>query len=550
MTKPGDKTFVSSNYFSVLGVTPARGRYFLPAEEKPGTETVGVLSHSTWLRLGADPDAVGKLIFVNGFPCRIVGITPKRFSGPTLLGVPDIWLPQGGYANMLSEEDHRKIAENPRLRSYLSNPRSLCPIGRLKNGLSLSSAQDRFKPLEAPLLGLFPYLDDKHKHLSLQSVPRLGLDRPEMDIVLTYINAIVLGAGFALLCVTCLNLANMYIVQGEYRHREIAVRSALGGSRMRIIRQLLVEAMLLALLGSVLGLILTYWGMTLLNGLVERPMGFQGIRFALDANVLISAAVFCLAATLLSGLWPAIRLSKHNIMASLKKAHGELSQTSAKTGRIMLPTLSTVGQIAVSAALIIPAVLFTHSAVRAIFATPGYSPEGKMIVDIDFRVEGNTQIKRQQLCRQLVDHMHSVPGIRSAGLSTTMPFSGTFSLSNVALTDAETLTKRYDPADGIPCIRQCITGDYFQAVGLPLLQGRSFTLTESTEGSKVVIVDEYLAHKLRPDGNVLGCLLSGPGGVDEIVGIVPSVRHFVLSNQAESHAYYPLSDPQRACLVV
>jgi hypothetical protein len=237
-------------------------------------------------------------------------------------------------------------------------------------------------------------------------------------------------------------------------------------------------------------------------------------------------------------------------VSNLKKAHGELSQASVKTGRIMMPSLSTAGQIALSAALIIPAVLFTNSAFRAMFSTPGYNPEGKLIVDIDFRIKGNARVNRQQLCRELIDHMHSVPGVRSAGLSTAMPFSDTFNKSNVVLTDAETLTKRYNPADGIPCLRQWISGDYLQSVGLPLLQGRYFKLTEYTEGSKAVIIDEYLAHKLRPDGNVLGCFLRGAGGVDEIVGIVPSVRHFVLSGQAESHAYYPLSNPESACLVV
>jgi predicted permease len=552
MTRPGSKTFVSSNYFSVLGLTPARGRYFLPAEETRGTETVGVLSHGTWLRLGADPNVVGKTVFVNGFPCRIVGITPRGFSGPTLLNGPDVWLPLGAYANMLSEEDQQEVAENPRMRSFLTYPRLLHSIGRLKPELSLSAAQAGFKSMEAPMLELIPdsSMRNEFKHWSLQPVPRFNLYRPEMDLVLPVINAIVLGAGFALLCVTCLNLANMYVVQGEYRHREIAVRSALGGSRLRIIQQLLVEALLLALLGSALGLVLTYWGMTLLNGLVERPTVLQGIQFALDANVLLGAAGFCLAATLLSGLWPAIRLSKHNIMSNLKTAQGGLSQASAKTGRIMLPSLSTAGQIALSAALVIPAVLFTNSAFRAIFATPGYNPEGKLIVDIDLRIEGNTQANRQQLCRQLVDHMHSLPEVRSAGLSTAIPFSGNYNQGNVALTDAQTPTKRYNPADGVPCIQQWIAGDYLQAVGLPLLQGRYFTPNESIEERRVAVVDEHIAHELRPDGNVLGCLLRRGSYVYEIVGIVPSVRHFLLSSQVEGHVYYPLDDPKGACLIV
>ncbi len=552
MTRPADRMFVSSNYFSVLGVAPARERYFLPVEEKPGTETIGVLSHGTWLRLGADPDAVGKFLFLNGFPCRVVGITPKGFSGPTLLGGTDIWLPLGAYANMLSEEKRQQSAENPRMRSYLSYPSLLYSMGRLKSELSLSAADARFKSMEAPLLEL---IDDasmrgQFKHWSLQPVPRFILYRPNMDLTLRYVSAIVLGAGFALLCVTCLNLANMYVVQGEYRHREIAVRAALGGSRLRIVRQLLVEALLLALLGGALGLVLTYWGMTLLKGLVERPTALQGLQFVLDANVLVGAVGFCLAATLLSGLWPALCLSKRNLMSHLKTAQGGLSQASAKTGRIMLPSLSTAGQIALSAALIIPATLFTHSALRALGATPGYSPEGKLVVDIDFRIEGNAQVKRQQLCRQLVDQIQSLPQVQSAGLSTSLPFSGVLGGPSVALTDTWTPTRGYNPADGVPCTAHSVAGDYLQAVGLPLLQGRYFTPTESTEGAKVVIVDEQLARKLRPDGNVLGRLLRTYGEVREIVGIVPSVRHNVLASQVESHAYFPLDDPQRASLVI
>jgi predicted permease len=553
LTRPAGRMFVSSNYFSVLGVAPARGRYFLPVEEKSGTETIGVLSHGTWLRLGADPNAVGKLLLVNGFPCRIVGITPKGFSGPTLLGGTDIWLPLGAYANMLSEEERQKSAEDPRMRSFLGYPHLLYSIGRLKPELSLAAADARFKSMEAPMLEL---LDDasmrgEFNHWSLQPVPRFNLYRPEMDFVLSYVSAIILGAGFALLCVTCLNLANMYIVQGEYRHREIAVRAALGGSRLRIVRQLLAEALLLALLGGALGLVLTYWGMTLLKGLVERPTPLQGLQFTLDANVLLGAAGFCLAATLLSGLWPALCLSKHNIMSHLKTAQGGLAQASAQTGRTMLPSLSTAGQIALSAALIIPATLFTHSAFRALWATPGYSPEGKLVVDVDFRMEGNAQVKRQQLCRQLVDQIQSLPQVQSVGLSNFMPFSGVvFSGWRVALTEAGTPTRGHNPADGVPCMPQDVAGGYFQAVGLPLLQGRYFTLIESTEGSKVVIVDEQLARKLRPDGNVLGCLLRTGDEVREIVGIVPSVRQDVLSSQVVSHAYLPLSDPQRASLVI
>ena len=553
ITRPGRQTFVSSNYFSVLGVKPARGRDFLAIEETPGTDTVGILSHRAWLRLGANPNALGKLVSINGFPCRIVGITPKGFSGPTLLGGPDIWLPLGAYANMLSEAHQQLIAENPKMRSYFNYPPYLDLIGRLKSGLLLSTAQTHFRSMAAPLLELFPsFMQKTNKHWLLQPVPRFSLSTSDSRFALPYVYVLIMGAGLALLCITCLNLANMTIVQGESRHREIAVRTALGGSRMRIVRQLLVEALLLVLLGGALGLILAIWGMALLNSAIARPTALQGIQFALDANVLLAALGSCLVAILLSGLWPAIRSSKHNIMSNLKKGQGGLSHAPAKTGRIRLSDLSVAGQIALSVVLLIGAALFTHSAFRAKFLTPGYSFDGKLAVDIDFRVEGNKQVNRQQLCRRLVDHMHSLPEVRAAGLSTGIPFAETYSGANVALTDAQSEARPRNPADGIDCTKQSVTGDYFQAVGLPLLKGRYFTLAECTDESKVVIVDEHLAFQLRPDGNVLGSLLKEHKvkGYREIVGVVPNVRHHVFKSQIESHVYHPLSDPQAVNLIL
>ncbi|MBN2595007.1 MAG: ABC transporter permease [Sedimentisphaerales bacterium] len=553
ITRPGRQLFVSSNYFSVLGVTPDRGRDFLAIEETPGTNMVGVLSHRAWLRLGADPNAIGKFVYINGFPCHIVGITPEGFSGPTLLEETDVWLSLGSYANMLSGTQRQLIAKDPRMRDYFNYPHFLNLIGRLKSDLTLSTAQAHFRSMAGPLMELFPdFMQKRNKHWFLQPLPRFILSEPDSRFALPYVYALIIGAGLALLCITCLNLANMHIVQGEYRHREIAIRTAMGGSRMRIVQQLLIEALLLVLIGGALGLILAFWGMTLLNGSVARPAALQSIQFVLDANVLLAALISCLVATLLSGLWPSIHSSRHDIMSNLKKSQGGLSNLTTKGGRVRLSGLSVAGQIGLSVVLLIGATLFTRSALKAIFVTPGYSFDGKLVVDIDFRVEGNKQAERQQLCQQLVKHMQTLPEVRAAGFSTGIPFGDTLSEAIVNLMDAGSGTKLLNPADGISCTRQNVAGGYFQAVGLPLLQGRNFTLAECIDESKVAIVDEHLAFQLRPDGNVLGCLLKQfkTEGYREIVGIVPNVRHHVIKNEVESHVYHPLSDPQAVSLIL
>jgi len=553
LSTPGRKTFVTSNYFSVLGVRPAQGREFYANEEVPGTATVGILSHRTWRRLGADPQIIGKEIYVSGFPCRIVGIMPKGFSGPTLLFGPDIWLPLGAYSNMLSEIRRERIALKPGLEKLYRYPTWLIPVGRLKPGLTASSAQVRFRALSRPLIKLFHPSDRARNSVWwLLPLPRFSLDIKDSDVRLPFFITLLIVAGLALLGIACLNLANMYLVQGASRQREIAIRTALGASRMRIVRQLLIEALLMALLGGIVGLLIAYWGMTLLNNSVIRRVALlQNMTFGFDLNVLLASLVFCLIATLLFGLRPALRLSKRDIMSDLRELHGGLYRSSTKTRRILPPGLSVAGQIALSAVLLMGAALFTHSAFRAAYLTPGYSFAGKLVVDIDFQVQGHTKIMREQLSQKLLDHMRSLPEIRAAGLCTHIPFGNIYTFHHAALADGKADSTTYasvaSTLSGVFCYRQNMAGDYLQAVGLPLLQGRYFTAAEVANESKVAIISEHLAHRLRPDGNVLGCLLRGG---HEIVGVVLNSRHRVYGNQTDSFVYFPVSTPKTVYLIL
>lgn len=553
LATPGRKTFVTSNYFSVLGLKPAQGREFYPSEETPGTATVGILSHRTWRRLGADPQIIGKVVYVSGFPCRIVGIMPEGFSGPTLLFGPDIWLPLGAYSNMLSERSREMIASKPGLKKFYRYPFWLIPIGRLKPGLNLSSAQTHFKAMSRPLLKLFHPADRaRNSNWLLQPLPRFAIDIKDSDVRLPFFVVLLMVAGLALLGIACLNLANMYLVHGASRHREIAIRTALGSRRTRIVRQLLIEALLMALLGGIVGLLIAYWGMTLLNKLVmSRVVLLQNMMVGFDMNVLLASLVFCLIATLLFGLRPALRLSKRDFMSNLRELHGGLCQSSTKARRILPSGLSVAGQIALSAVLLMGAALFTHSAFRAAYLTPGYSFDGKLVVDIDFRVEGHTKLMRGQLSRKLLDHMRTLPEIQAAGLCTHIPFGFVYTYYHAAIVDDEvdsiSFTSIASTLSGIFSYRQHIAGDYLQAVGLPLLKGRYFTAAEVASEAKVAIISEHLAHKLRPDGNVLGCLLRGG---HEIVGVVPNSRHRIYGNQIHSFVYFPLSEPQTVYLTL
>jgi len=553
LSTPGRKTFVTSNYFSLLGVTPVQGRDFYPNEETPGTVMVGILSHQTWQRLGADPQIIGKVVYVSGFPCRVVGIMPKGFSGPTLLFGPDIWLPLGAYSNMLSEKQRERIAKKPGLKQLIRYPIWLVPVGRLKSGLTASSAQVHFRALSRPLLKLFHPADrTRNSNWWLVSLPRFSLDIEDSDMKLPFFISLLMVAGLAIMGIACLNLANMYLLQGAARHREIAVRTALGSSRARIVRQLLIEALSMALLGGIVGLLIAFWGMTFLNkSVVSRVALLQNMTLGFDMSVLLASLVFCLISTLLFGLRPAMRLSKRDFMSDLRELYGGLCQSSTKTHRILPSGLSVAGQIALSVVLLMGAALFTHSALRAAYLTPGYNFDGKLVVDIDFRTEGYTKLMRVQLSQKLLDHMHALPEVQAAGLCTNIPFGHTYTFCYAALTDGEadstTDASIASTQSGIFSYTHTIAGDYLQAVGLPLLQGRYFTAAEAANESKVAIISEDLAHRLRPDGNVLGCLLKWG---HEIVGVVPNSRHRIYANKTDSFVYFPISNPEAMYLIL
>jgi predicted permease len=265
------------------------------------------------------------------------------------------------------------------------------------------------------------------------------------------------------------------------------------------------------------------------------------MRAGFDLNVFVATVTFTTIAALLSGLWPAVRLSRRCVAADLKEVRGGMFRSSCRTGRMVPAGLSVAGQIALSVVLVLGASLFTHSAVRAAYVTPGYSFDGKLLVSMDLDGTRLGDAERPQLCQRLIDRVSALPGVQTSGLSSVIPFGDFHGIDYVALVgqetpddddDFETMTRR-----GKKVLAQAVAGDYFQSVGLPLLQGRYFTPLECATGAPVVIVDEILARQLRPYGDVLGRLVSGSR---EIVGIVPSVRQGVLKKDKEPYIYRPL----------
>lgn len=504
--------YVSVNYFSILGVTPVLGRGFLPEEEQPGCAPVVVLSHRYWQCLGGNPKLVGEFVTINDIACQIVGVAPNGFTGVTF-GGPELWLSMGSYWTV---DKHAR--KKPSVR-----PSSLELVGRLKPEMTMAQAQAQLQTLFSQFK---PEIIDQFKsgraafHLRATGRFHTPGDSEEDLRKKAFFSLALMSVAAIILVIACLNLANMLIVQGSARHREIAVRLAIGGGRWRIIRQLLIESLLLALLGGGLGVLLAGLGMHIVNAwIAARGMSLQ---VGLNVRVMLSTLGLCLIATGLFGLKPALRLSKRDIAGEMKASgtRGVLGiRRRKRTG------FSVVSQIALAVALVLSATLLTRSALEKARSHPNFCLDDKIVIDIDARAAGYDQAQGVQAYRALVDHLAALPEVKAVGTSNRGFFGGGGTL----------LVGEYQPGSGekkssAATIRNAVTipigRDYFRAMEIPLLQGRFFEPRDRLPNAEeVVIIDRSLAQRLRPDGKALGCLIQL--GFPEFPVMLPEFRRVV-----------------------
>ena len=311
---------VSSDYFAVLGVTPLRGRVFLPEEETPGRDAhVAIVSYSYWARHNLDPSILGSQILINGRSCTVVGILPQTFTGTMMVFSPEVWMPLSAYdsiANNFATEKSKPLASR--------DGEHLLLIGRFKPGMAAMTAEAALKTLAANLEKAFP-VEQKDQTFTTAPVSRFSIsDDPPDDSEMAAIAPLLMGMAAIVLLVACLNLANMLLARGTARRKEIALRLALGGSRWRIVRQLLTEGLLLALLGGVGGLMLGVWCSGLLARSLTSLMPLDVVwNGGPSLPVLAVTFGFCLLGTVCFALGPAMKLSRSSVIEDLKEHAGE-----------------------------------------------------------------------------------------------------------------------------------------------------------------------------------------------------------------------------------
>ena len=567
-TRRAFSAVVTSNYFSVLGVPLARGRAFLPEEETPGHNApVAIVSYRYWHKHDLDPSVLGSQLLINGRSFTIVGIAPKGFVGTMQILSPEVWLPMSVYDQVANDfESDNKTTISDRKGTDVRI------MGRLKPGTTGAAAKPALEGLAANLEKAYP-VEQKDQTFLIAPVSRNSLSNdPTHDGGIKVIAPLLLGMAVVVLLVACLNLANMLLARGTARRKEIAIRLALGGSRWRIVRQLLIEGFALAMLGGVGGLILGLWSSDLLVGSMRSLMPLDIVWLTGPSPAILAATFgFCLLGTLMFALGPALKISRSAVVTDLKEHAGE--DVVRRRWKFLPRNPLVVVQIAFSLALITAAALFIRGAGKAASVDTGLKPGASYILEVDASLAGYEPKRAQELYRNLNERLAALPGVEHASISSVVPF-GMFELSRKiqraglqVAADAKPATAAEGLAFEVPW--NSVGADYFSTVGLSVVRGRVFTEAEATQpGPKVAIIDDVLAKKLWPDGDALGqriqyANLNAPSAQDggrahfgssanlseaekqeetiEIIGIVPATRHALFEKEASGGIYLPFA---------
>lgn len=549
-------TFLTSeNFFSLMGVEPFRGRFYNAEECRPNANLpVVVASYGFWKRMGGRPDFVGSTLQVNGQAFTVIGIAPENFSGISALIAPDIWLPLGIYSQMSSAfSDSADLQDLAQPKNYALNV-----VARLRPGLTIESAKPRLPVLAQRLTEIQPAdVSGGARELQIQKPSRFSISTtPEDDGPVTVIGALLMGMAAAVLLIASLNLANMLLARGAVRAREIAVRLSLGATRWRIVRQLLSEGLLLALAGGVIGLLLSLWG----NGLLLRSLGglFTSMSFSIvvnmkpDVAVLVVTFLFCLAATLLFSLGPALKASKADLVSDLKQQAGEPAHI-GRFNRFFAPRhLLVMAQISLSLMLLFSAGLFVRGALAAGGVALGFEPAGGIVTEMDFTLGKTDRVQAKRLIFAAIDRVRALPGVRAAGVGTMIPY-GNFTNGRRVMPANQAPATKADPNapdPGASGLYTAVTPGYFESIGVHLLRGRDFTMNEAEnkDSPRVAIIDEKMAAKLFPDSDALGQRIrytqppsDGSPAEMEVVGIVNSHRHEVQNDGMQRRIFVPFA---------
>jgi predicted permease len=542
----------SENFFTLMGVQPFRGRFYSAEESRPNANVpVVVASYGFWKRMGGHNDFVGSTLQINGQPYTVIGITPEGFSGASALIAPDIWLPLGVHAQLGSAfSDSETLHDLAQSKNYALNL-----VGRMRSGLTIDAAKARLPVLSQRFNAMQASDSEFARELQIQKPSRFSLSTsPEDDGPITLIGTLLMCMAAAVLLIACLNLANMLLARGTARAKEIALRLALGASRWRIVRQLLCEGLLLAVCGGAVGLILSVWCNTLLlhslAGLLNNVNFSFVIDLTPDAGVLAVTFLFCLIATVLFSLGPALKATKADLVNDLKQQVGEPARI-GRFSRFFAPRhISVMAQIALSLMLLFAAGLFFRGALKAAGLNPGFVAAGDLVTEMDFTLVKKEPADARRLIFNIAQRARELPGVRAVGVGTMLPYGNFTNTRRIMSTRAKLSTDPKAPDPGAGALYTAVTPGYFDAIGVKLLRGRDFTQAEceNKDTRRIAIIDEEMAKKLFPNEDAIGQHVrytiaprDGSPNDMEVVGVVNTHRHDVQNDTTLARLFVPFA---------
>ena len=528
---------VSSNYFDVMGVKPMLGRGFLPEEDRtPNTHPVVVLGHSLWQqRFKADEAVVGKTIYLNGQPFTVIGVMPESFLGSAFYLRKAFWAPA-----MMSQRFGRR-AEWKTDRSYaLFNL-----YGRLKPGLTMAQAETDLNLVAETLARIYPR---ENADTKIQLVTELDGRFANVTKGIRYAGLLALFISGLVLLLACANVANLMLARAVTRTREIGIRLAIGASRGRIVRQLLTESILLALLGGVLGLAFAYWGSSLIEA-TRPPVPYPlNLDLAPDGYVLKWMLAISLLTGVIFGLAPALLASRTDLVTVIKG--GGAGQTRSRR-RWNLRGVLVVAQVTISIIVLICAGLFIRSLGKAVKIDPGFQTENlvTMMINPSLLAYDDRETARR-FFPELLRRLEAQPSVRRAALVNEMPLQVGHMTRGPIVKEGE-----IDPPPNQGVISDCslVTPNYFDTLRTPLVQGRDFTDRDTLDAPPVVIVNQEFARRFYgSEQNAMGKRFRFSQGTPlmEIIGIAKDGRYRSLQEDPQPYMFLPVYQHPRSSMTL
>ncbi|HEU4434970.1 MAG TPA: ABC transporter permease [Pyrinomonadaceae bacterium] len=530
---------VSGSYFDVVRIKPIMGRVFLPEEDNvAGAHPVIVMSHSLWQRrFGSDPNIVGKRVRLSNRAYEVIGVTPKSFTGSKFALSMDFWAPMA-----MVEELRRSPGLLTDRGSHWMNV-----LARLKPGVTLDQATAEMQAIAARLNQAYP--NDRASTTSAKVETEVDGRWEEVAGVMKSAGAIAMAIVGLILLIACANVANLMLARAAARRKEIGIRLALGASRVRLVRQLLTESLLLSLLGGGLGLLLAFWVTDLMEGFVP-VLQYNVVEnfFALDSRALVFTLAISIATGLIFGLAPALHSSNPEVVPILK---GDLTSNERGKGRrfSLRPTLVVV-QVALSLAVLVCGGLFIKSFRQAQTMDPGFGTKEALIAVLDPELVGYDTERSRNLFRQVIERASSMPGVEAVGASRLLPLGDSSNSNGPILKEGETLARG---SAGRTIMTTVISAGYFRAMQIPILDGRDFDDRDHANAQRVVIVNQQMANMLWPGESAIGKrIFIGAESRDalQVVGVVKTGKYNTLAEDPKPFFYYPMTQRRPASMAL